>query len=200
MVRSVNAEGSHLDHILLDYGHMSYLSLIVIHLPEAAAVSLVYLNYDRVDSRNNALQEVAFPLFKSLGHNGVVGVSKGMCNNIPCALPVIAALVEKYSHKFGNSESRVSVVDVDSNLVGKVVKSAVNVEVSVYDIRNRSRRHEILLTKTERLALGVVVIRIKNLCYSLRHDVSAESLYIVALVEIVHAEEARNVRFPEAEL
>ena len=92
-----------------------------------------------------------------------------------------------------------SIIDVDSHLVGEVVEGAVNVQVSPYDVADGSRRHEVLLTQTQALALCVVVVGVEHLGDSLRHDVPAQSLQVVALDEVVHAE-GRNVSLPEPQL
>ena len=199
MVRSVYAEGSHLYHVVLDDGHMSDLALVMIHIPKFLAVSLVYLYDDGEDSRCNALEQVAVPFFESFGHYGVVGVSKGMSNDVPSLVPVVAAVIEQYSHQLGDSEGGVSIVDVDSYLIGKVIHSAVNVHVGVYDVAYGSCYEEILLAQTQRLALSVVIVRIKHLSDSLRHDISAKSLRIIALVEHSHIKRG-NFRFPKAQL
>ena len=97
----------------------------------------------------------------------MVRICKGVCNDVPSFIPRIAAVVQQSSHKLGDSECRVSVVDVDSDLFVQVVQSAVNSHMLVYDIAYRSGAEEILLTQSERFALSVVVVRIQYLCDSL---------------------------------
>ena len=59
-------------------------------------------------------------------------------------------------------------------------------------------REEVLLTETERLALVVVVVRIKDLGDSVCDRVLSESACIVALVEHIHIK-ARSLCRPETE-
>ena len=96
--------------------------------------SLIDFNDIREDSRDNVLNKVYIPLLESLCHNGMVSISKGIDNDIPCLIPCISAVIEKDSHELGNSKSRVSIVDVDSNLLVEVIECTVNVHVVVYDI------------------------------------------------------------------
>ena len=199
MVAGVNAERRHLYLVVLDDRHSCDLIVVAVLLPELAAVSLVDLNDDREDPRGNALEQVAVPLFERLGHYGVVGIGKGLCYDVPRLVPGIAAVVKHYPHQLGDSECGVSVVDVDSDLLVQVVKGAVNVHVLVYDVADGGSAQEVLLSESEALALGVIVVRIEHLCNGLRHDVLAERLGVIALVEHIHIE-GRHLGLPEAEL
>ena len=81
-----------------------------------------------------------------------------------------------------------SIVDVDSDLLVEVLQCAVYVHVAHYDIADGSGAHAVLLAQTERLALEVVIVRVKNLGNSVSDVVSAHSLGVVAGVEAVHIE------------
>ena len=153
-----------MDHIVLDDGHTCGLCAVAaVSLHERLAVAVVYLNDDGEDTRDNVLNEVNVPLFESLSHNSVVGISEGLCNDVPSLVPAVAAVIEENTHELGDSESRVSIVDVDSYLFSEVFESTVNVHVGVYDIADRSRTEEVLLSQTEALALEVVVVGVEYL-------------------------------------
>ena len=52
-----------------------------------------------------------------------------------------------------------------------------------YDILNRSRNKEILLTKTKAFSLRMIVGRVENLANNLRHSLLLNCSYIVSLIE-----------------
>ena len=52
---------------------------------------------------------------------------------------------------------------MDSYLFSEVFESTVNHHVVVYDIADRSRTEEVLLSQTEALALEVVIVRVEYL-------------------------------------
>ena len=94
--------------IVLDNGHTcSFCAVAAVSLHERLAVAVVYLNYDREDTRDNVLNEVNIPLFESLSHNSVVGISEGLRNDVPSLVPAVAAVIEENTHELGDSESRV---------------------------------------------------------------------------------------------
>ena len=163
----MNAQCCHFDLIVLDDGHMRYLGLVLISFPEGFAVSLVDLDDDRENSRADALEQVAVPLFKSLGHNGMVGICKGICYDMPSLFPRISAVIEQRTHKLGDSKCGVGIVDMDSYLFVQVIKRAVDCHMLIYDIADRCCAKEILLTQTQRLALCVIIVWIQHLCDSL---------------------------------
>ena len=93
----------------------------------------------------------------------MIRVSYGLCRDSPCLFPAEPVFIHKYTHEFGDSESRVGVIDMDSYLVCKVFKSSVDHHVIVYDIADRCGTEEVLLTQTEALAFKVVIVRIEYL-------------------------------------
>ena len=198
-VGSSAAEVSHVDLTALDNGHLGNSVAVLGSVEQILAVAAVDLADDGVDSREDLLNEALIPLLKRLSHNGVVGVSEGVGNDVPSLLPAVAALVEEYSHQLRDSEGRVSIVDVDSNLLVEVLQCAVYVHVAHYDIADGSGAHEILLAQTERLALEVVIVRVKDLGNSVSDVVSAHSLGVVAGVEAVHIE-GHGLGAPQTEL
>ena len=198
-IRSLVMGNMGLDLTALDNGHLGNSVAVLGSVEQILAVAAVDLADDGVDSREDLLNEALIPLLERLSHNGVVGVSEGVGNDVPSLLPAVAALVEEYSHQLRDSEGRVSIVDVDSNLLVEVLQCAVYVHVAHYDIADGSGAHEVLLAQTERLALEVVIVRVKNLGNSVSDVVSAHSLGVVAGVEAVHIE-GHGLGAPQTEL
>ena len=152
-----------MDFAVLHYAHLARFFGVARAVHNILVVTAVDFADNLINSRQNLLNKVLVPLFKSLCHNRVVGVSKCIGDDMPRLLPSVAALVEQNSHQLGNCESGVSVVDVDSNLLVEVIHTAVNTHMAHDDITDRGSAHKILLTQTESLTFCVVVVRIEHL-------------------------------------
>ena len=78
----------HLDLTVVDNCHLRDLFLIsrvfLLDLKKEATVDLLY---DLVDTRKQSGEQLDRPFFKGLGHDGVVGISAGLCGDIPCLFP-----------------------------------------------------------------------------------------------------------------
>ena len=61
------------------------------------------------------------PLLQGFRQHGVVGVSEGLLNNAPGIVPFKAFQIHQYTLKFWNSQCRVSVIELDSHLVGELL-------------------------------------------------------------------------------
>ncbi len=88
---------------------------------------------------------------------------------------------------------------MNSHFLVEVVETAVNLHVAHYDIAYRSRAHKVLLSKTERLTLRVVIVGVEHLGNGVRNIVSAERARVVACVERRHIER-HTLRAPKTEL
>ena len=150
------------------------------------AVTAVDLADNVEDTGSDLADKVNVPLLQSFSHNGVVGVSKGVGNDVPALVPAVAAVIEENTHKLGDSKSGVSIVDVDSNLLVEVLQCAVYVHVAHYDIADGSGAHEVLLAQTQDLALDVVIVGVQDLGDQLRVGVLAHRGVVVAQREAGH--------------
>ena len=149
MMACRNAELCHVNSIVLDNGHRGYSRVILIFIPQLRAVAVVYLYYDREYSWDDCLKKVAAPLLQCFSHNRVVGICKHPCNGIPSLIPAVAAVVKKYSHQLRDSQRGVSVVYLDSYLVGKIIQRAIGRHVVVDYVSDGSRTHKVLLPESE---------------------------------------------------
>ena len=116
----------------------------------------------------------------------MIGVSKGVGNDVPSVIPSITAVIQQNPHQFRNSKGRVGVVDVDGNLFVQVIQCAVYAHVVVYNVTDGSSTQEVLLTQTQGLSFEVVVVRIQNLRNCICHGVLAQCTCIVPFVEGLH--------------
>ena len=72
-------------------------------------------------------------------------------------------IVDQYTHKLGNTKGRVSIVYMDSYLVGKIVERSVYSHMVTKYALDRSRNQEILLSETQKLSFVVVIGGVENL-------------------------------------
>ena len=91
------------------------------------------------------------------------------------------------------------VVELDGHLVGQVVQRAVLAQVDAQDVGDGGRREEILLAQAQDLALGVVVVGVKDLGDQLGAGAAADGRGIVAGVEAAHVK-AGGFGLPQAQL
>ena len=80
---SAHAEQSHVYLVVLDNRHSRYLCAVVQTLHKLRAVTVVYLNNNREDTWYYLLYKVNVPLLQSLGEYCVVGIGKGIGNDMP---------------------------------------------------------------------------------------------------------------------
>ena len=88
-VRSHDAQGSHVDLVVLDNRHAGGLCTVAaVAFHQTGTVAVVDLHDDLEDTRHDLLDQIHVPLFQSLCHNGVVGVGKGVGDDVPCTIHV----------------------------------------------------------------------------------------------------------------
>ena len=110
---------------------------------------LVYHQDYLVNCRDNALEQGDRPLFESLSHNSVICVAACLGNDVECLLEGHSLLEHEYSYKLGDSDSRVSIVQLDSIALCKFREiAAVSFLVLSYYILDRCGNEEILLLQS----------------------------------------------------
>lgn len=198
-VRSHKAEICHFNlPVRKDCVAVDNVPVVGIERPQLAAETLVDFLHDLINSWKQALEKTLRPFFESFRHNRVVGVRNDVRCDVPRLIPAVAVLVEKKTHKLGNTERRVRVVDVDCNSVRKVVKARIELQVTAQNGLNGRRNEEVLLFKAQRFAFDVVVGGIKHLIDGLRHSLCRTRLDIFAFAEHIHIEILRSLRLPKS--
>ena len=87
----------------------------------------------------------------------MVCIGNRVHDNIPCLIPIEMIVVDKNSHKLGDTHCGVSVVDMNSHFICKIIQCAVNREVIADYALAGSRNKEILLCKAQKLTFCVIV-------------------------------------------
>ena len=181
---NITSKSCHMNKVAVNDSHL----LAELCVAYALGVHIViFVNSDSLDNcknfRENFSDEVLVPLFKSFAKYCVVCISKCLLCNLKCFIKAYALKTEK-SDKLRNRDNRVSIVKLNSSVVGKLAEVvAVLCLVSLDDVLKGSGTEEILLFKTEKLALVSVIVRIENLRNVLSVVLSLNSLVIMGSVE-----------------
>ena len=200
IMRADNAKVSHTHLTVADNAHRgNSVPVARESVPRVLTEALVYLLDDRIYSRETELEEILVPLLKRLGHYGVVGVGAYLHYHIPRSLPRDEVIVDEYSHKLGDAECGVSVVDVDSYLIRKIVYLAVDRHMIVNDALAGCGHEEVLLRKSEQLSFKVVIRRVKHLRDSLGVSAFLHRSCVLSLSKEAHIEVSYISRLPETE-
>ena len=110
---------------VLNNGHLGNAVAVARSAHKFFAVAAVDFADNLINSRQYSADKVLVPLFESLRHNRMVCVSECVGNNVPSLIPTVTALIKQYSHKFGDSECGVSIIDMNSDFLVEVVKISV---------------------------------------------------------------------------
>ena len=130
----------------------------------------------------------------------MVGVRAHLDYRIPCLIPREEILVDEYSHKLGDTKSGMGVVNMDSNLIRKIIKSSVNCHmVADYALAGCGNK-EILLRKSEKLTLDMVIGGIQHLGNDLCIGAFLNCLGVLSLSEELHIEVMDISCLPKTEL
>ena len=167
---AVYAEGAyhcqacHVNLAILQDRQLTHQLLIVrvlgTYFIEEAAVDFVD---NHVDTRQQLLKELPVPLLQGLRQNGVVSVCHGVPGDIPGIIPLHTVIINKYAHQLGNCYSRMGIVNLDANLVGKAIQVIMSLHVVAHDALYTGRYEEVLLNQAKALALVGAVLRIEEL-------------------------------------
>ena len=150
--------------VLLDQGHARFCSLS----PGHGVAHLHEMHVDLVDdlevARQNALEERHTPPLERLRQQRVVRVAEGPRDDLPGLLPRQILLVDQHAHQLGDGHGGVRVVELDRDLVGKVVpRIAGLLAVAPDDVAQRAGDEEILLHEAQLLAVLGLVVRVEDL-------------------------------------
>lgn len=82
----------------------------------------------------------------------MVGVAKGIDNNAPSSVPVETLLIYQDALQLRNGKRRVSVVELNGNLVGELLPGLLRLLETTDDIVERGSTPEVLLLETKLFA------------------------------------------------
>ena len=146
-------------HAVLQDGIAGHLAHGHAPLLQRAAQQRVQLFHIRIHPGQHAAEQLLIPFFQRLGHNGVVGVGKGIVGNLYCVGKRDARLFDQQAQQLGNGHCGVGIVELYRVCVGKMGEiPAMGRAVSTHHVLQRRAGEEILLLEAQALAcVGVVV-------------------------------------------
>jgi hypothetical protein len=109
-----------------------------------------------------ALEKRYGPSLQSLGENGVVRVRKDLANDLPRLSEFQVFFIYQNSLELGHGDSRMSVVQLDRNVVGQGGVRKIELLEPSKNVLQGSRAPEVLLLQSELLALVGVVVRVED--------------------------------------
>ena len=99
------------------------------------AKTTVNLANDLGNAREQAIEDLHFPLLESFGQHGVIGVGEGMGNDLPRLVPTHTVLIEEDAHELRDGQHRMGVVELDRVVFSEASKVlAVVLDVVVDDL------------------------------------------------------------------
>jgi hypothetical protein len=96
-----------------------------------------------------ALEERHRPALEGLGQQRVVGVAEGAGGDLPGRSQDSPALVDEDAHQLGHGDGGVRVVELDGDLVGKLVEVGVGLLVAADDVGDGAGDEEVLLLEAQ---------------------------------------------------
>ena len=166
---------------------------------EILTPAAVDLAHDLPYTGQQLLDKVLRPLFKSLAHDGVVGVGDAVLDKLPCLIPTKLVLVHEDAHELGDYHRRVRVVYLDDMVLGEAADIAPCADVLAHDILRGGGDEKVLLLETQELALDMVVRGVEHLRDDLGHGSLLKALDVRALGEEVHVQRVRAHSVPETQ-
>ena len=104
---AVDGKPSHSYHSVADDGHAAVLFIVTwISLSQVDKEATVDFFYNLIDAGKQSLENVDGPLFQGLCQDGVVGIGKGLDDNVPGILPAEAVIVHKDTHQLRDGHYR----------------------------------------------------------------------------------------------
>ena len=141
-----DSQMSHLYLAVIDNRHLADFFLIarvfLLDLDHKAAVDLFD---DLIYTGKQAGEQLDRPFFQSLGHDGMVCVSAGLCGDLPCLIPFQAFLVDQDTHQLCHCHRRVGIVQLEGGLLIELADVAVRSLIAVDGSLHAGGNEEILL-------------------------------------------------------
>ena len=186
--------------VVTDDGHSAHPQLIarvgLAHLVEEVLVNAID---DFHMPRQQPLHEADRPDLQCLGQQGVAGVGEALAGDAPGVLPLQAVVIDEQAHQLGDRDDRVRVVELEDDPLGQVAYVEVGGLGVLDEVVQAARDEEVLLLKSQLLALRSGVLGVEHLGDVLGEGLAAHRLRIVAGVENVEVEGPCRPGAPQAQ-
>ena len=150
----------------------------------------------RGSNERNQLQR---PLFQRLGEQRVIRVRERLLCHVPRLVPAEVLHVEKDAHELGDRERRVSVIELDRDLVRHPVPVRVRAPKTPGQVCQRAGDEEVLLHEAQRAAACGRIIRVQHAGQRLGHQRFGQRPDELAGAELLKIEIVRRDRAPQSQ-
>ena len=155
-VSEMDIHVSHMDHVV--FINDSYGFVVC-----SGARKSVQLFDHRHKLGNHLLQEASGPFFQSLRKDRVIGIGAGIRNDLYSFFKLNAVKFQK-TDQLRDHHAGMSVVDLDSGVIRKIMVIAASVRTFFQDKLCSCADHEILLINTQKTSVIVRIVRIQKQC------------------------------------
>jgi hypothetical protein len=183
---------------LLDQAHAADAVLVgrvaLAHLVEEAAVHLVD---DLEVPGQSDFEQSDRPGLQRLGQQGMIGVGERPDGQVPCFVPAQVGLIPQDAHQLGDGQRRMSVVELDRDLIGERMPVVAPAAEPRHDVGQRAGDQAILLHEPQALAARRRVVGIEDPRERLGGDLVVDGVEEVAAAELLEVEVLVRRRAPE---
>ena len=113
-------------------------------------------------ARQHQLEPRKRPFLECFREQGMIRVGQRFLCDLPGPVPPQIGFIEQNPHQLGNSQGRVSIVELDSNFLWKPAPIGITVPEAPNQIGERAGHQEILLHEAEGLSHARGVVRIQH--------------------------------------
>ncbi len=151
-------------------------------------------------ARQYFLEQADRPLLQRFRQQSVVGIRENLIADSPSGIPVQIFLVNQHPHQFRDGDSRVSIVELNGNLRGKVAEvTAMDPLVAAHDVLDGASTEEVLLDQTQLFTCIGLIVRIQHLGDGLGLGFLSLGVDVTTGVEHVPVEKLGGAGFPQTQ-
>ena len=149
-------------------------------------------------ARQQFPHQIKPPCLQRFRKNRMVRVADARRRDPPCVVPFHLVLVHQDTHKFGNHERRMRVVQLHEDFLRQRIQRIFTNHVATQNVLQRAGDEEVLLTQAKLFALLRVVVRIQDLRQRLRLHLVHDGANVFAAVEILQVDFVVSLCGPKA--
>jgi hypothetical protein len=132
--------------------------------------------------------------------SSLLGISEDLGGDPPSLVPGDVLFIEQDPHQFGNSQGRVCIIHLNTDIIRKSSPRLLELDKSSQDILQTSRSPEVLLLQSKQFTLVHVVVGVQDLGDVADFTRSMDTGLVVSGIERVEVETRDGSCFPESDI
>ncbi len=129
----------------------------------------------------------------------MVGISKGFAGDGPRIVPAHLVLINQYTQQLGNSDGRVSIVELDNFKISQLMKFTPSQMMAAQNIGYGAGALEVLLHQAQLFTCRVVVVRIQHFGQFFGVDTLLLCAQEITVVEFCQVKRMRVAGLPQTQ-